>query len=378
MPSLSTITEASVATIQGQLPAPVVFGDWIMRQREFVVLRLRTAGGHEGWAFTLTRDGTVAEQIRKSIVPVYLGSAVEDRARTYRTAWRRSLASHCAGIGLRGLSIVDLAVWDLAARVAGLSIAEFLGGRNEAMPATAIIGYPPADIGPAEIGEQVRNLSAVGWRRFKAPIAPTQEGSAARFRAARAAAPEAWLGCDGAWMFDDVEAAAKFAREIADVRLGWFEDVFPPGDALQLAQLRKAIDTPIAMGDEQGGSYYPQALLMAKAVDVLRIDLTCMGGITGGRRIVDECLRTGTAFSAHMFAHVHSQVFSGWGFADCPIEWGVPWTGVDPYADSLQQPVIGPDGRMQPLSRGPGFGSLINRDWALSQPHEDPDHIFSE
>jgi hypothetical protein len=33
---------------------------------------------------------------------------------------------------------------------------------------------------------------------------------------------------------------------------------------------------------------------------------------------------------------------------------------------------------MQPLSQGPGFGPLINRDWALSQPHEDPDNIFSE
>ena len=54
MPSSSTITEISVATIQGQLPAPVVFGDWIMKQREFVVVRARSAGGHEGWAFTLT------------------------------------------------------------------------------------------------------------------------------------------------------------------------------------------------------------------------------------------------------------------------------------------------------------------------------------
>lgn len=377
MPSSSTITEISVATIQGQLPAPVIFGDWIMKQREFVVVRLRTAGGHEGWAFTLTRDGAVAEQIRKCIAPVYLGGAVEERTRLFRVAWRRSLASHCAGIGLRGLSIVDLAAWDLAAHLAGVSIAELLGGRNQAMPATAIIGYPPAVIGPAEIGEQVRQLSIGGWRRFKAPIAPTMEGSAARLRAARAAAPAAWLGCDGAWMFDDVEEAATFARSIADVSLGWLEDVFPPGDAQQLAQLRRSIDTPVAMGDEQGGSYYPQALLMAEAVDVVRIDLTCMGGITGGRRIVDECLRAGVAFSAHMFAHVHSQVFSGWGFADCPIEWGVPWTGVDPYADSLERPVIGPDGRMSPLSRGPGFGPLVNRDWARSQPHDDPDNMLS-
>jgi hypothetical protein len=78
-----------------------------------------------------------------------------------------------------------------------------------------------------------------------------------------------------------------------------------------------------------------------------------------------------------MFAHVHSQVFSAWGFDDKPVEWGVPWTGVDPYADSLAQPEIMADGRMKPLSVGPGFGEMLNRDWAQSQPHDDPDRILS-
>jgi L-alanine-DL-glutamate epimerase-like enolase superfamily enzyme len=379
MPASSTIASISVATIQGQLPAPVVFGDWIMTQREFVVVRIRADSGHEGWAFTLTRDGAVAEQIRRTLVPVYIGSEVGNRERTFRTAWRRSLASHCAGVGLRALSIVDLAMWDLAAKIADRSVAELLGGAAQPMPATAIIGYPPGKMGPEETAAQVKELSAAGWKRFKAPIAATPELSAARLRAARAAAgPDAWLGCDGAWVFDDVAKAVAFAHSIADVKLGWFEDVFPPGDALQLAELRRQVDMPIAMGDEQGGSYYPQALIQADAVDVVRIDLTCMGGITGGRRIVDECLRANVAFSPHMFAHVHSQVFSGWGFPDVPIEWGVPWTGVDPYADSLAQPRILNDGKLQPLPRQPGFGNLLNRDWARSQPHDDPDRIFAD
>jgi L-alanine-DL-glutamate epimerase-like enolase superfamily enzyme len=373
----STLTQLSVATIQGQLPAPMVFGDWVMKQREFAVVRARAASGHEGWAFTLTRDGAVAEQIRKTIAPVYLGTSVADRGKTFRTAWRRSLASHCAGIGLRAMSIVDLAMWDLAAKLAERSIAELLGGASAPMPSTAIIGYPPAKMGPAETGRQVAELWAAGWRRFKAPVAATPELSAARLRAARAAAPDGWLGCDAAWIFDEVAAAVDFARSIGDVGLGWLEDIFPPGNAVQLAELRRAVDMPIAMGDEQGGSYYPQALLLADAVDVVRIDLTCMGGITGTRRIVDECLSAGVGFAAHMFAHVHSQVFSGWGFTDVPIEWGVPWTGVDPYADSLTQPTLTHDGRMRPLARAAGFGELLNRDWALRQPHDDPDHILA-
>jgi L-alanine-DL-glutamate epimerase-like enolase superfamily enzyme len=373
--SSTAIADVSVATIEGALPAPVVFGDWIMRHREYAVVRVTTSTGHHGWAFTLTRDGAVAEQIRKSIAPVYVGQDLAERERLFRVATRRSLASHSSGIGLRALSIVDLAVWDVAAKAADTSIAGLLGGRNEPMPATAIIGYPPAQMGPEETGKQTAELYEAGWRRFKAPVAATPELSAERLRAARAAAPDAWIGCDAAWIYDDVEPAAAFVESIGDVDLGWFEDVFPPGDARLVRQLRERVAVPIAMGDEQGGSYYPEALLQADAVDVVRIDLTCMGGITGGRRVIDRCVDAGVDFAPHMFAHVHSQVFAALGHTGVPIEWGVPWTGVDPFADSLVQPVID-NGMMAPLPEQPGFGSLLEVGWATSQAHDDPHRIF--
>lgn len=377
MPSPSAIVDISVATIQGQLPAPVIFGDWVMNHREFVVVRLRTQSGHEGWSFTLTRDGACAEQIRKSIAPVYIGTDIADREKTFKTAKGRTYGSHSAGVGLRALSQVDLAAWDVAARMADKSIAEFLGGKTAPMPATAIVGYPPALMNPQKIGEQVKGLYAEGWRRFKAPMGVTLEESEARLRAARRNAPDAWLGTDLVWMFSDVDSAADYANRIGDLGMGCIEDIFPPGNARKLAELRKRVPMPIWQGDEQGGSYYPEALIMAGSVDRVRVDLTCMGGITGGRAIIDECLAAGVDFGPHMFAHVHSQVFSAWGFSDKPVEWGVPWSGVDPYADSLVQPEIIAGGLMKPLPSKPGFGDMLNREWALSQPHQDPDHILN-
>ena len=106
-----------------------------------------------------------------------------------------------------------------------------------------------------------------------------------------------------------------------------------------MAALRERTDIPIAMGDEQGGSYYPEALLAKNAVDVIRIDLTCMGGITCARTLIQACDRARTAYAPHMFAHVHSQVFGALG-CDVPIEWGVPGTGVDQYADSPSRPLF--------------------------------------
>jgi L-alanine-DL-glutamate epimerase-like enolase superfamily enzyme len=288
------IAGVDVMTIQAQLPAPVIFGDWVMNMREFALVRVRTAGdAPDGFAYTLTRDGAVAEQIRKTIGPIYTGTSVEDRESTFTLAWRRSLASHSAGLGLRALSIVDLACWDLAAKLADRSIADFLGGHNGAMPATAIIGYPP-------------------------------------------------------------------------------------GDAASLAELRTRTDVPIAQGDEQGGSYYPDALIRAEAVDVVRVDLTCMGGITAGRRVIDETLDAGLAFAPHMFPHIHSQVLAAWGFTEVPIEWGIPDTGVHPMDDPLPQPQLTAAGLMRPLEEGPGFGHIVDADWMRSQPHDDPDAILDD
>ena len=112
------------------------------------------------------------------------------------------------------------------------------------MPAVAIIGYPPGLMGPEETGKQTAELYEAGWRRFKAPVAATPELSAARLRAARANAPDVWIGCDAAWIYDDVDAAAEFVESIDDVGLGWFEDVFPPGDAGIVRRLRERVSVP--------------------------------------------------------------------------------------------------------------------------------------
>jgi L-alanine-DL-glutamate epimerase-like enolase superfamily enzyme len=222
----------------------------------------------------------------------------------------------------------------------------------------------------------VRRLRDDGWRRFKIPIALPLEYGRDRLLAAREeAGDDAWVGMDGAWIFRRVDDAVAFLDSVADAWLGWFEDVFPPGDAGIVAELRaRSNGIKIAMGDEQGGSYYPEALLQRESVDVVRIDLTCMGGITRARPMIEACQRAGVEFSPHMFAHVHSQVFGALGH-DVPVEWGIPGTGVDQFADSLRQPVIR-DGRMEPLPEQPGFGPLVNAPWIASEDFDDPDGMI--
>jgi L-alanine-DL-glutamate epimerase-like enolase superfamily enzyme len=346
-----------------------------MRHREFALVRIDAESGLRGFAYCLTRDGPLAALVGRTIAPAYRGRPVDDPSGAFHAALWSNNAAHAAGLGMRALSVVDIAAWDLAAKAAGRNMTEFLGGKRAPMPVTGIVGYPPS-ISPAATVDQIAGLWAQGWRRFKLPIAPTPDASVARLQAAREAFPDAWLGIDNNFFSKTAADAIAFGRRLDGLDIGWFEDIVPPGDAGMVAEIRAAIETPVAMGDEQGGSYHPEALLRAEAVDVLRVDATTNGGITRLRPIVARAIAAGVRVAPHMFPHVHSQVMAGLGHTDVPIEWGIPGTGVHPMDDPLPQPRLLPGGLMEPLPEEPGFGRMVEGAWARDQPHDDPDRIL--
>jgi L-alanine-DL-glutamate epimerase-like enolase superfamily enzyme len=373
----STIARVRTARILYELEVPIVYGAWVMGHREFVLVRIDADDGTSGFAYCLTRDGPVPEIVARTVAPRYVGcSAVEPEAAFFDALYSNH-AVHAAGIGMRSLSIVDIAAWDLACKIRSVTIAAALGSAEPVrLPATAIVGYPPS-LGPDTVAGQVEDLWSAGWRRFKVPIAPDLDASVNRLRAARAAAPEGWVGFDANMVFRTADDVARFDARVADLNLGWIEDLVPPGDAALVADCRKAASTPVAMGDEQGGSYHPQALLSHDAVDVLRIDLTTNGGVTGMSRVLDQARRSGVAVAPHMYPHLHSRVLPALGATDVPIEWGVPGTGVHPMDDCLEQPVV-IDGLMKPLAQRPGFGTLVNVKWLESQHVIDPDGLLDD
>lgn len=376
MPDIDRISRVRVATVLHLLEVPIVFGTWIMRHREFALVRVDSESGLSGFGYGLTRDGPLAALVERTIAPAYVGRDVADPAGSFHAALWQNNAIHAAGLGMRALSIVDIAAWDLAAKAAGQDMATFLGGERQRMPVTGIVGYPPS-ISPQATVDQIAGLWEQGWRRFKLPIAPSPDELIARLRAAREAFPEAWLGIDNNFYSKTAADAIAFGQRLDGLDVGWFEDIVPPGDAAMVAEIRAAIGTPVAMGDEQGGSYHPQALLAFDAVDILRVDATTNGGITRLRGIVAAATERGLAVAPHMFPHVHSQVLGALGRTDAPIEWGIPWTGVHPMDDSLRQPTVR-DGLMDPLPAAPGLGTLVDPAWIATQQVSDPHGLLAD
>lgn len=370
----ASIERVRAATIRHRLQTPIDFGPWTMTHREFALVRLDADNGTAGYAYGLTRDGPVASIVDRSVAPCYLGRAVGGQETLFASAMATNFSILSNGVGLRALSLVDLAAWDLAAKTEGLSIRAYLGGDLRPLPAIAIVGYPPS-MSTDEALAQIEALWARGWRRFKLPTAGRPNQTVERMSAARASFPEAWLALDNNWRARTADEALATAKRLDHLDLGWIEDVLPPGHVPEHAELRRAISTPVAIGDEQGGAYYPDAILEAGAADIVRMDATTNGGLTGIRSLVSRVQASGARLSPHMFPHVHSRIALGLGL-DVPIEWGVPGTGVHSMDDSLEQPVVA-EGLMEPLADEPGFGTLVDREWIGSQEVHDPDNVLS-
>lgn len=169
------------------LPTPIPFGTWVMTQRVFALIRVDDSAGPSGAAYCITRDGPVAEIVVERRRKNYVGLPVATPADNLHLALQSFPVVVAAGIGMRALSVVDIASGICMRGSLGAAIISVLAkGAPVAspLPATAIVGYPPS-IGPEAAASQGRDLLREGWRRFKLPCAPTHGETVDRLRAVR-------------------------------------------------------------------------------------------------------------------------------------------------------------------------------------------------
>jgi L-alanine-DL-glutamate epimerase-like enolase superfamily enzyme len=351
------------------LPQPLVFGDWVIRERAFALVAVRAGSGAVGHAFGLTRDGPVVPIVRAHVAPLYVGRPLADPSVAFAAAIARARPILGSGMGLRALSLVDIAAWDASARAAGRSLADHLGGGVESLPAMGVIGYPP-HLGLDEVAGQAGRFRAMGLGHLKLPMVQGLEANRARLEAAASAADT--VSTDAGWSLTDVEAAKAIAAVMP--RPGWLEDPVPPDRIDLLAAVRRAVGVRVAMGDEQGGPGFPDAMLLADAVDVVRLDAACAGGVSGLRPIVERVRRAGKALSFHIYGPMHAAIAAGLGLEDAWTEWSLPGTLVDVVTESLPLPAF-IDGRVPVDRASPGMGRLFDADWLREQRLDDPDGV---
>jgi len=201
-----------------------------------------------------------------------------------------------SGLAMYAVAAVDVALWDLKARLLGVSLSSLLGRRRDAVGIYGSGGFTSYTVG--ELCEQVSGWVAAGMTAVKMKVGRDARADPQRVRAARAAiGPEAELMVDanGAWSAGEAVAmAARFAEH----GVTWFEEPVSSDDVGGLVHVRSRAPAGMAIAAGEYATEVHAFRRLLGAVDVLQADVTRCG-ITGMLRADALCAAFDTPLSAH-------------------------------------------------------------------------------
>lgn len=275
------IAEVVTGTYRIPLAEPWVSAKYRITHHEYVVTEIRTECGQTGtgWCQTIGLGGLAIEQL----VCGYLapGLVGEDPANTERI-WSR-LWDEChflgpAGITTLALATVDIALWDIKAKAAGMPLYRLLGGVDDSVGvyASAVNLHLTQDQLLAQVDEQLSQ----GYTTFKIKIGrgdPVEDLE--RMRAVRKLmGPSRALLLDVNQRWTSGEALVKL-KALAEVNPGWIEEPMLSDDVAGHAHLRRTCGIPIAVGEQLGNRYDFWAYIRNEAADILQPNVWKVGGV---------------------------------------------------------------------------------------------------
>jgi galactonate dehydratase len=252
---------------------------------ETMLVRVETSDGVVGWG---EAQAPVAPEIPRTIVDVLLGPlAVGEDALAPERLWSRLYSAmrvrgHTGSFLLDAIAAIDMAIWDLCGKVAGLPVARLLGGPCQDPVPCYVSGLHGATV-EARVAEAVR-LFGLGARAFKLFMSGSEADCLDTVRAVRAAlGTDVRLAVDALWRLDEARAV-RFAQALAASDVLWLEAPLAPEDVRGHARLARRTSIPIALGECYRTRFEILPFFERGAIGVLQPDLG-RSGITEARKL---------------------------------------------------------------------------------------------
>lgn len=268
----------------------------------FVLLDIDAGSGLRGSSHVWGFNKPGAQAIRSVVEHLSASVLGEDplaTGRLYQKMWTALVQWGHAGIPLMGLSLVDIALWDLLGKSAGRPLADLLGRRLDAVPAYASGLWLTDDLDALQ--KEARGHVDAGFRAMKMRAGRASvEKDAAAVRAVREAiGPGIGLMVD----FSSIptrEAALRMGRALEPYDLIWIEDPVADEDERDHAVVARELRTPVCFGEKVYGADGIRRIIDAEAADVLMADLQRAGGISGWNRIAAMAAAARLPLSSHI------------------------------------------------------------------------------
>jgi len=301
----------------------------------------------------------MAAVIEATLSPLVVGTDAMAPARAWETMQERVRNFGREGVCAMAISAVDIGLWDLRAKLLGLSLADSLGRFREAIPAYGSGGF--TSYSDERLTEQLRGWVERGCRRVKIKVGREPERDLARLAVAReAVGEEVELMADANGAFDR-RAAARWAERYAELGVSYLEEPVPSDDLDGLRWLRDVVPPGIEIAAGEYAWDLFELERLAGCVDVLQADVTRCAGITNLLRADGICRARNLPFSAHCAPQVSAHLC-------CAMERAVH---VEYFHDHervesmLFDGVLGlEDGALRPDPARPGLGIELRRERA--------------
>ena len=325
-------------------------------QVDVVLVTATDADGVSGTGFTYALTGgaeAALAMVRSTYIDEVVGSEVLEWSRVWDTLWARTHRVG-RGVSLAALSAVDIAIWDLRARAAGLPLYQLLGPRHEGMEVYGS-GRATNLMTTEELVSGTLEYVAEGYRavKLRAGGRPLEE-EVERMSAVRdAVGPQVRLMVDCNERLD-YPSALWFGRQLAELGFFWLEEPLVSDDLEGYARLAGNLDVAIAAGEHLQGRFEFLQYLRAGAAGVLQPDAALCGGVTEFARIGTLAEAFGIPLSPHFLPELHIHL--------CAAAGSCTYIEHFPLIDDLFEESLEPvEGVMYPPQR-PGHGIAWNEE----------------
>lgn len=262
-------------------------------------------GGQRGFGYGYA-DPAAAVLITETLAGVVAGGDALSPAAAWEAMRGRLRNSGQAGLGACAVSAVDCALWDLKARLLGVSLVRLLGqvrGDIRAYGSGGFTSYDEARLTAQLAGWAGDGMSAVKIKVGGGGIRDLGEVEIAREAIGRDV--DLFVDANGAYT---AKQALGYARRFADHGVTWFEEPVSSDDldGLRLVREGGPPGMSIAAGEYAWSTLDVRRMLEARAVDVFQVDATRCGGVTGFLRVAALCEAFQTPLSSHTAPSLHA------------------------------------------------------------------------
>jgi D-galactarolactone cycloisomerase len=263
---------------------------------DVLLVRVDTDKGITGWGegFGHAATPVTIAALKRIVAPMAIGRDPSDIPALMTQLWRQTKGMSRNGPVAFALSGLDIALWDIAGKIAGQPVWRLLGGDGKArVPAYASV---LALRKPADVARVAAAAVERGYRHIKLHEHAVDAVAAAR----EAIGPKIPLMLDTNCFWSSVEDGRAAARQLKPYDLAWLEEpLYPPDDFEGLARLRREGGVPIAAGENLGNVLDVRRIVQAGAVDIVQPSLAKMGGISEVTKAITEAESRGTRVALH-------------------------------------------------------------------------------